>query len=63
MDSYQEIMKLKEKIISLDEEIRKECEEFKTSFKKRVFAINNGTTKSLQIDLISSALFGNGIIT
>jgi hypothetical protein len=63
MDNYQEIMKLKEKIILIGEEIIKECEDFKTSFKKRNFAIKNGSTKTLQIDLISSALFGNGIIT
>ena len=62
MESYEEIMKLKEKIIFTHREIREECEEFKTSFKTKVCAVKTGS-KTLELDLVNSALFGNGIIT
>lgn len=63
MESYEEILRLKEKIIQTEKEIIKECEEYKSNFKRKVQAHKNANAKTLELDLVNSALFGNGIIT
>ncbi len=59
---FEEILMLRDKILEMEKEIRNIIEDYKFIFKKRNTAIKNGSAKTIQYDLIYSALFGNGII-
>lgn len=59
---FEEILLLRDKILQMENEIREIIEVYKSSFKKKNIFTKNGNAKTIQYDLIYSALFGNGII-
>jgi len=46
----------------MENELKEIIEGYKSNFKKRNIFTKNGNAKTIQYDLIYSALFGNGII-
>lgn len=62
-ECFEEIMSIREAIKQLENDIDKVKEEEQKKFKKRYEGIKNAHSKqSVTCDLISSALFGNGIV-
>jgi len=60
---FEEILMIRDKILEMENEIKDIIEDYKLNFKKRNVFIKNGNAKTIQFDLIYSALFGNGIIS
>jgi len=53
---------LRDMILAMENEIKEIIEEYKANFKKRNIFTKKGNAKTIQYDLIYSAIFGNGII-
>lgn len=61
-EHFEELLILRDKIIEMENEIKNIIEQYKLSFNKRNITSKNANTKTIQNDLIYSALFGNRII-